>query len=94
MPKLQPSLCLTQSSPSDHDMSLSSGGSEIPGSISARSYSEISEVETFKVGLDLVSAARRNIGFLRTVAESHWLHQKPTVIEAIRRSWSTLALSI
>ncbi|CAL2269069.1 unnamed protein product [Prunus armeniaca] len=66
-------------------MSLSSGGSEIPGNMSSRSYSEISEVETFKVGLDLVSAARRNIGFLRTVAESHWLHQKPTVIEAIRR---------
>lgn len=85
MPKLQPSLCLTQSSPSHHDMSLSSGGSEIPGDMSSRSYSEISEVETFKVGLDLVSAARRNIGFLRTVAESHWLHQKPTVIEAIRR---------
>ncbi|GMY21800.1 glycine-rich domain-containing protein 1 isoform X2 [Fagus crenata] len=51
----------------------------------SRNASEISEVETIRVGVDLVSAARRNIGFLRVVAESQWLHDKATVVEAIRR---------
>ncbi|XP_038716413.1 uncharacterized protein LOC120009783 isoform X2 [Tripterygium wilfordii] len=59
---------------------------EISGSMSSRSLSEISEVETFRLSVNLVSAARRNIGFLRTVAESQWLHESPIVIvEAIRR---------
>jgi hypothetical protein len=51
-----------------------------------RTLSGISEMENAKLGLDLVPAARRNLGFLRTVAESPWLHQKPTLVEAIRRS--------
>lgn len=63
-------------------MSLSTGGSMS----AASSLSEISDMETLKLGLDLVSAARRNIGFLRTVAESQWLHQKATAVEAVRRS--------
>ncbi|XP_062003284.1 uncharacterized protein LOC133720821 [Rosa rugosa] len=50
-----------------------------------RTLSGISEMEAAKLGLDLVSAARRNLGFLRTVAESRWLHRKPTLVEAIRR---------
>ncbi|KAM2625836.1 hypothetical protein TB1_032643 [Malus domestica] len=62
-------------------MSLSTGGSMS----AASSLSEISDMETLKLGLDLVSAARRNIGFLRTVAESQWLHQKGTALEAVRR---------
>lgn len=37
------------------------------------------------VSLDLVSAVRRNIGFLRTVNESLWLHDRPAIVEAIRR---------
>jgi hypothetical protein len=42
-------------------------------------------VEAIRVGVDLVSGARRNIGFLRSVAEARWLHEKATVVEAIRR---------
>ena len=66
-------------------MSESRNGSEISVNISGRSLSEISEVEAIRVGVDLVSAARRNIGFLRSVAEAQWLHEKATVVEAIRR---------
>ncbi|XP_065636147.1 uncharacterized protein LOC112002117 isoform X3 [Quercus suber] len=51
----------------------------------SRNASEISEAETIRLGIDLVLAARRNIGFLRAVAESQWLHEKATVVEAIRR---------
>ncbi|KAK8573534.1 hypothetical protein V6N13_009624 [Hibiscus sabdariffa] len=50
-----------------------------------RSLSEISETETVRLGIDLVSAARRNIGFLRNVYECQWLHRRATIIEAIRR---------
>lgn len=66
-------------------MSESRNGSEISANISGRSLSGISEVETIRVGVDLVSAARRNIGFLRSVAEARWLDEKATVAEAIRR---------
>ncbi|KAK9187313.1 hypothetical protein WN944_018705 [Citrus x changshan-huyou] len=31
------------------------------------------------------SFGRKNIGFLRTVNESQWLHERPTILEAIRR---------
>ncbi|KAI4301743.1 hypothetical protein L6164_034990 [Bauhinia variegata] len=44
-----------------------------------RSLSKMAEIDAIRVGVDLVSAARTNINFLRTVAESHWLHQTPTV---------------
>ncbi|XVF57540.1 hypothetical protein PTKIN_Ptkin06aG0213800 [Pterospermum kingtungense] len=54
-------------------------------SSSVRSLSEISEPDTVHFGVDLVSAARRNIGFLRSVSECHWLHQRATISEAIRR---------
>ncbi|TYI03067.1 hypothetical protein ES332_A11G311900v1 [Gossypium tomentosum] len=50
-----------------------------------RSLSDISETETIHLSVDLVSAARRNIGFLRSVYECQWLHQRATIIEAIRR---------
>ncbi|KAJ4835378.1 hypothetical protein Tsubulata_021315 [Turnera subulata] len=61
-------------------------GAEISGVLYARSLSEISEVEMVRLSIDLVSAARRNIGFLRLVSESQWLHEKKsTVVEAIRR---------
>lgn len=54
--------------------------------LSTRSFSEISEDEFMvKVGIDLVAAAKRNLGFLRLVDESTWLHKKPTILEAIRR---------
>ena len=55
-------------------------------SISARSLGDISEFSTTRIGLDIISAVRRNLGFLRTVADSHWLHSEPTITEAIRRS--------
>ncbi|PSS28839.1 Glycine-rich domain-containing protein [Actinidia chinensis var. chinensis] len=68
---------------------MSSAGRDGAGNVSdgssTRSLGEISEEETVRVGVDLVSAARRNIGFLRVVAESDWLHHKPTISEAIRR---------
>ncbi|KAI3440474.1 uncharacterized protein J3R85_003547 [Psidium guajava] len=51
----------------------------------SRSLSEVSERETLGVSLDLVSAVRRNIGFLRTVNESPWLHERPAIFQAIRR---------
>lgn len=54
-------------------------------SSSVRSLSEISESDTRHFGVDLVSAARRNIGFLRSVSECQWLHQRATIAEAIRR---------
>ncbi|KAK0599978.1 hypothetical protein LWI29_010392 [Acer saccharum] len=50
-----------------------------------RTLSEISEVGTIRIGVDLVSAARRNIGFLRVVNESQWLHEESNILEAIRR---------
>lgn len=60
-----------------------SGASE---GFSTRSFSEISEDEFMvRVGIDLVAAAKRNLGFLRLVDESTWLHRKPTILEAIRR---------
>lgn len=67
-------------------MSESRNASEISGNMSGRSLSGIPEVEAIRVGVDLVSAARRNLGFLRTVAEAQWLHVESTVVEAIRRS--------
>ncbi|XP_022719468.1 uncharacterized protein LOC111277344 isoform X2 [Durio zibethinus] len=54
-------------------------------SLTLRSLSEISETDTVHLGVDLVSAARRNIGFLRSVDECQWLQQRATIIEAIRR---------
>ncbi|KAJ0079811.1 hypothetical protein Patl1_22336 [Pistacia atlantica] len=59
---------------------------EISDNLTPRTLSDISEVETtIRIGVDLVSATRRNIGFLRTVNESQWLHERATVVEAIRR---------
>ncbi|KAL7600308.1 hypothetical protein Lser_V15G24173 [Lactuca serriola] len=59
-------------------------GSDQP-SPSPRSLSEVSEEELVRLSLDLVAAARQNIGFLRDVAESHWLHHTPVLVESIRR---------
>ncbi|KAL8130511.1 hypothetical protein V2J09_019666 [Rumex salicifolius] len=39
----------------------------------------------FRPGIDLVAAARRNVTFLRNVADSDWLHHSPTLLESIRR---------
>lgn len=50
-----------------------------------RSLSEISEEETVRLSIDLVAAARRNLGFLRLVTESQWLQERPTILESIRR---------
>ncbi|XP_027114744.1 uncharacterized protein [Coffea arabica] len=52
---------------------------------SIRSLSQISEEETVKLSVDLVAAARHNLGFLRLVDDSDWLHQKPSILESIRR---------
>ncbi|XP_050937199.1 glycine-rich domain-containing protein 1 isoform X1 [Cucumis melo] len=66
-------------------MSSDRPGSELSASISARSLGDISEFCATRIGLDIISAVRRNLGFLRTVADSHWLHSEPTITEAIRR---------
>ncbi|KAJ9538272.1 hypothetical protein OSB04_031005 [Centaurea solstitialis] len=53
-----------------------------------RSLSEVSTSsaeEVMRLSLDLVAAAGQTIGFLRDVAESHWLHRTPLLLEAIRR---------
>ncbi|KAI7732363.1 hypothetical protein M8C21_033717 [Ambrosia artemisiifolia] len=50
---------------------------------SMRSLSE--DHENMRLSLDLVAAARHNIGFLRNVADSHWLHHTPLLLEALRR---------
>ncbi|KAJ7973314.1 Glycine-rich domain-containing protein-like [Quillaja saponaria] len=63
----------------------SRSGSDISANSLTRSLTETSEIDKIRLGLDLVSAARRIVGFLRTVAESQWLHLKPIVVEAIRR---------
>ncbi|KAK2965867.1 hypothetical protein RJ640_024709, partial [Escallonia rubra] len=55
------------------------------GTSTTRSLSEISEQETVRLSIDLVAAARHSLGFLRLVAESQWLHHRPTMVEAIRR---------
>ncbi|XP_060219283.1 glycine-rich domain-containing protein 1 isoform X1 [Lycium barbarum] len=52
---------------------------------SMRSLSEISEEETVRLSINLVAASRRNLGFLKLVTESQWLHEKPTILESIRR---------
>ncbi|KAK9136804.1 hypothetical protein Sjap_007398 [Stephania japonica] len=53
---------------------------------SIRSLSEISdENEPIRLSVDLVAAARRQLAFLRTVAESQWLHEAPSVHESVRR---------
>lgn len=56
------------------------------GVASIRTLSEISEDETVRFSVDLVAAARRNLGFLRLVSDSQWLDHGPTISEAIRRS--------
>ncbi|CAK7340610.1 unnamed protein product [Dovyalis caffra] len=67
-------------------MSATPNGTEESSDVlSPRSLSEISEVETVRLSVDLVSASRKNLGFLRTVSDSHWLHERATVLEAIRR---------
>ncbi|KAG7023996.1 Glycine-rich domain-containing protein 1, partial [Cucurbita argyrosperma subsp. argyrosperma] len=53
--------------------------------MSARSLGDMSELGTIQIGVDIISAVRRNLGFLRTVADSHWLHCESTLSEAIRR---------
>ncbi|KAM0061812.1 putative Glycine-rich domain-containing protein [Helianthus debilis subsp. tardiflorus] len=41
--------------------------------------------ELTRLSLDLAAAAGQTIGFLRDVAESHWLHHTSVLAEAIRR---------
>ncbi|KAA8536796.1 hypothetical protein F0562_029274 [Nyssa sinensis] len=66
-------------------MSTIRNGDGVLDGMSTRSLSGITEEATVRLSVDLVSAAGRHVGFLRLVADSHWLHQRPTVVEAIRR---------
>ncbi|KAM0025600.1 putative Glycine-rich domain-containing protein [Helianthus debilis subsp. tardiflorus] len=52
---------------------------------SMRTLSEVSDDENLRLSLDLVAATRQNIGLLRDVADSHWLHHTPLLVEAVRR---------
>lgn len=58
-----------------------------------RSLSGLSEEAGIRFSIDLVAAARRHLSFLRTVADSQWLHRTPTILRAIRRSDSFSSLS-
>ncbi|KAG6588570.1 Glycine-rich domain-containing protein 1, partial [Cucurbita argyrosperma subsp. sororia] len=60
-------------------------GSDLSASVSARSLGDISQLTTIRIGVDIISAVRRNLAFLRTVLHSHWLHSEPTLTQAIRR---------
>ncbi|PNX65512.1 hypothetical protein L195_g054575, partial [Trifolium pratense] len=62
-----------------------SENSEISFSTSSRSLGEIPEIAAINLGIDLVSASKRNITFLKTVADSPWLHNTNIKVEAIRR---------
>jgi hypothetical protein len=62
-----------------------SENSEISLSTSSRSLGEIPEIAAINIGIDLVSAAKRNITFLKSVADSPWLHNTNIKVEAIRR---------
>ncbi|XP_028184545.1 uncharacterized protein LOC114371271 isoform X3 [Glycine soja] len=66
-------------------MSENLDASEISPSTSSASLGETPEIAAIPLGIDLVSAARRNICFLRTVADSLWLHHTPIMVEAVRR---------
>lgn len=46
---------------------------------------EDSAAVAVRPGIDLVAAARRNVAFLRNVADSDWLHHSPNLHESIRR---------
>ncbi|KAF6141230.1 hypothetical protein GIB67_024314 [Kingdonia uniflora] len=52
--------------------------------LNVRDISDISD-PIFRMSIDLVAASRRQLSFLRLVSESHWLHNKPTLLQAIRR---------
>lgn len=54
-------------------------------SVRSLKFSEISEEDTVRITVDLVAAARRNLGFLKFIAESPFLHQTPAILESIRR---------
>ncbi|XP_019057067.1 PREDICTED: uncharacterized protein LOC104805899 isoform X1 [Tarenaya hassleriana] len=64
---------------------MSLGRSEFADGVAARSLSEISEVDAVRIGVDLVSAARRFVAFLRSVGDCQWLHHRPAIAEAVRR---------
>ncbi|OIV90878.1 hypothetical protein TanjilG_15611 [Lupinus angustifolius] len=66
-------------------MSETFNSSEISANTSSRSLGELPEIDAIRLGIDLVSASRRNIEFLRNVADSVWLHHRAILVEAIRR---------
>ncbi|XP_077240674.1 enolase (DUF1399) isoform X2 [Tasmannia lanceolata] len=50
-----------------------------------RNISGISDQEGIGISIDLVSASRRHLAFLRTIADSPWLHRTPTLLQSITR---------
>ncbi|GKV32001.1 hypothetical protein SLEP1_g40644 [Rubroshorea leprosula] len=60
--------------------------SEIFSETAAKSLHQISEAAAaISQDVDLITAARRNLGFLRSVSRWQWLHQRATTVKAIRR---------
>lgn len=76
---------ISMSKPNKKNQAYSPKMSTSDGNSSIKSLSEISEKETVSFSVDLVAAAKRNLGFLKLVNDSHWLHQKSNILEAIRR---------
>ncbi|KAJ4968808.1 hypothetical protein NE237_015509 [Protea cynaroides] len=67
-------------------MSLMSNGIGVSDDASIRSLSDIpDDAAGIRFSIDLVSAARKHLSFLRTVADSPWLHQSNTTLLSIRR---------
>ncbi|XP_019187971.1 PREDICTED: uncharacterized protein LOC109182291 isoform X3 [Ipomoea nil] len=60
-------------------------GASASASVRSLKFSELSEEDTLRITVDLVAAARRNLGFLKFIAESPFLHQTPAILESIRR---------
>ncbi|XP_074276133.1 uncharacterized protein LOC141599904 isoform X2 [Silene latifolia] len=60
--------------------------SEYPStrSLATSQFSQL-DYSSFPISLNLVSAARRHLRFLRDVSASDWLHHPLTLVEAIRR---------
>ncbi|XP_068660811.1 glycine-rich domain-containing protein 1 [Aristolochia californica] len=51
----------------------------------SRKLSVVLNQGVIRISLDLVAAARRHLSFLRKIADSPWLHDAFTVLQAVRR---------
>lgn len=68
----------TLSSPGDR--TAANGGGHCPGEAKVR------------ITIDLTTAARRHLAFLKSLSDSTYLHHAPTILRSIRRSLLLLLL--